>query len=277
MGKATLQKAALGRTMAGIIARERADLNTGCVSPLRKSPLCSDIPSVLLSPSRGWDTEKICCCFPCRTVGRKFCRAGNFATAHGDTPEGAGRREGCPSPGLFGSEEEGAYRRPSRLPRMRAVVPQAAVSCLQKTARSAGATGLSQQTKAHRALPGCDLNHNGLSAACEHRESGGRCSALLCTPLVSPSCQDLFLSLVSSLSADCLQHQERAHHLGLLAAGLGGSHMPFASLGLKDLFWKLPSALFLAPFLPPQSSQVAVKYHTHSALAVPQGAHGVQC
>lgn len=40
--KASLQKAALGRTTAGVTAREQADLNMGSVSP--------PIPFVLLTP-----------------------------------------------------------------------------------------------------------------------------------------------------------------------------------------------------------------------------------
>ncbi|PKU40374.1 hypothetical protein llap_9332 [Limosa lapponica baueri] len=38
--------------------------------------------------------------------------------------------------------------------------------------------------------------------------------------------------------ADCLQPQVSGHHLGLLAAGLGDSHMPFANLELREFCWK---------------------------------------
>lgn len=69
---------------------------------------------------------------------------------------------------------------------------------------------------------------------------------LLYRPLCSPGLPELpgdapdFSSTPWFLfpPADCLQLQARAHQLGLLAAGLGGSYTPFASLGLRHLFWK---------------------------------------
>lgn len=51
-GKATLQKAALGRTMAGVAARERADSNTGCVSPTSKNPFSLRSPPSSCPPPR---------------------------------------------------------------------------------------------------------------------------------------------------------------------------------------------------------------------------------
>lgn len=64
MGKATLQKAVLGRITAGVTVREQAGLNMGCVSPLSKSPLCSEIPAVLLSPFPGLGHGKDLLLFP---------------------------------------------------------------------------------------------------------------------------------------------------------------------------------------------------------------------
>lgn len=118
---------------------EGADrLEHGLCVPSEQEPALLWIPFVLLSPSQGWDTEKICCSFPCRTVGRKFCQAGNFAKALGDTLEGAGRGEGRPSWGLFGPKEEGVHGRPSRLPCVWGLVPQAAISVCRRQPAAPG-------------------------------------------------------------------------------------------------------------------------------------------
>lgn len=72
MGIATLLKAELGRTMAGVPAREWADPNMVCVSPLSKSPLSLTPPLSSCPPYWGWDTEKIHCSFSSRTAGKKI-------------------------------------------------------------------------------------------------------------------------------------------------------------------------------------------------------------
>lgn len=43
-------------TTAGVTAREQPDWDMGCMSPPSKSPLSSEVPSILLSvPLRGWE------------------------------------------------------------------------------------------------------------------------------------------------------------------------------------------------------------------------------
>lgn len=83
-------------------------------------------------PSWAWDTQRICCSFPCRTVGRKFCQVGNFATALSARWRGTGPGEGHPSQGPFGSKEEEAHRRLNRRHRVHALVPQAATSACRR-------------------------------------------------------------------------------------------------------------------------------------------------
>lgn len=62
MGKATLQKAALGRTRTGVTTREQV------VCPPKQEPshLCDRLHSPV--PFSGLDTENICCIFPYTTA-----------------------------------------------------------------------------------------------------------------------------------------------------------------------------------------------------------------
>lgn len=103
----------------------------GASSP--EQGLC--VPSSPLPPPDpfwAWDTQKICCSFSCRTVGRKFCQVGNFATALSARWRGTGMGEGHPSQGPFGSKKEGAHRRLNRPLHVQALVPQAAASASRR-------------------------------------------------------------------------------------------------------------------------------------------------
>lgn len=73
-GKATLQKAALGRTTAGIMVREPTDSNTDCVSPPSKSPLCSGSPLSSCPPPRAGTQKRFVAVFLAGLLAENFAR-----------------------------------------------------------------------------------------------------------------------------------------------------------------------------------------------------------
>lgn len=163
----------------------------GSVSPPSKSPLCSEIPSVLLSPSGAGTQKRFVAVFLAGLSAENFAGQETLQQPVGTNQRGQGGVRDIPPEGCLAPKRKEPQKTKQITVRVGSGAPGCHLLFVEDSPPPWGRWPfLASQGKPSLAR-GLILITMASWLPAHTRESRGHCSALLCAPLVSPSCQEM--------------------------------------------------------------------------------------